>query len=166
MNIKRIIKHLSTSHAAMRRVFPRAALDNIKRTISEVEQTHAGQIRFAVESALELKPLWAGQSARDRAIEVFSSLRVWDTEHNNGVLIYLLLADRDVEIVADRGVHIKLGPAVWEAVCREMEAAFRLGKFEEGVITGIRRVGEHLAQHYPHTGANKINELPDQPVLI
>jgi uncharacterized membrane protein len=166
MDIKRIIKHLSISHAAMRRTFPRAALENIERTIAEVEQSHAGQIRFAVEAALDLKPLLGGQTARQRAIEVFSNLRVWDTEHNNGVLIYLLLAERDVEIVADRGIHIKLGPAVWEAVCREMETAFRLGKFEEGVIAGIRRVGAHLAQHYPQIGSNKINELPDKPVLI
>ena len=130
-----------------------------------MEQTHAGQIRFAVESALEIKPLFAGQTARERAIEVFSHLRVWDTEHNNGVLIYLLLADRDVEIVADRGVHAKLGQSTWEAVCRDMEAAFRRGQFEEGVIDGIRNVGAHLARHYPHTGT-KINELPDKPVLI
>ncbi len=165
MNLKRIIKHLSLSHAAMRRIFPRTALDKIERTIAEVEQTHAGQIRFAVEDALDIKPLIAGQSARERAIEVFSQLRVWDTEHNNGVLIYLLLADRDVEIVADRGVHAKLGAAAWEAICQEMEAAFRQGKFEEGVIAGIRSVGKHLAQHYPQVGA-KTNELPDQPVLI
>lgn len=165
MNIKRIIKHLSFSHAAMHRSFPRAALKNIERTIAEVEQTHAGQIRFAVEHALDIKPLLAGQSARQRAIEVFSRLHVWDTEYNNGVLIYLLLADRDVEIVADRGVHAKLGQAIWEAVCQEMEAAFRHGKFEEGVIAGIRSVGAHLAQHYPQTGA-KANELPDKPVLI
>ena len=166
MNIKRIVKHLSVSRAAMRRVFPSASLKRIEHAIAEVEQTHAGQIRFAVESALEIKPLFAGQTARERAIEVFAHLRVWDTEHNNGVLIYLLLADRDVEIVADRGIHIKLGPAVWEAVCREMETAFRVGKFEEGVIAGIRRVGEHLAQHFPQIGSNKINELPDKPVLI
>lgn len=166
MNIKRIIKHLSISHAAMRRTFPRLALDNIERTIAEAEQTHAGQIRFAVEAALDIKPLFAGQTARERAIEVFSKLRIWDTEHNNGVLIYLLLADRDVEIVADRGIHIKLGPAVWEAVCREMETAFRQGNFEQGVIAGIRSVGAHLAKHYPQIGPNKINELPDRPVLI
>ncbi|MDO8313035.1 MAG: TPM domain-containing protein [Sideroxyarcus sp.] len=166
MNLKRIIKHLSLSHAAMRRIFPRTALNNIERTIAEVELTHAGQIRFAVEDALDIKPLMAGQSARERAIEVFSQLRVWDTEHNNGVLIYLLLADRDVEIVADRGVHARLGQAVWEAVCQEMEAAFRQGKFEEGVIAGIRSVGRHLAQHYPPADGSKINELPDRPVLI
>ncbi len=165
MNIKRIIKHLSVGHATVRRTFPRAALNRIRHTIAEVEQTHAGQIRFAVEAALDVRPLLAGQSARERAIDVFSQLRVWDTEHNNGVLIYLLLADRDVEIVADRGVHAKLGQATWEAVCREMEAAFRQGRFEEGVIAGIRSVGAHLARHYPQVGT-KINELPDQPVLI
>jgi uncharacterized membrane protein len=165
MNIKRIIKHLSLSHAAMRRSFPRAALKNIEHTIAEVEQTHAGQIRFAVEHALDMAPLLAGQTARQRAIEVFSRLHVWDTEHNNGVLIYLLLADRDVEIIADRGVHAKLGQATWEAICQEMEAAFRQGKFEEGVIAGIRSVGAHLARHYPQVGA-KTNELPDRPVMI
>ena len=165
MNIKRIIKHLSASQTAMRRAFPRPALNKIKHTIAEVEQTHAGQIRFAIEAALDIKPLLAGQSARERAIEVFSQLRVWDTEHNNGVLIYLLLADRDVEIVADRGVHAKLGQETWEEVCQEMEAAFRQGKFEEGVIAGIHRVGGHLARHYPQVGS-KTNELPDQPVLM
>ncbi len=165
MNIKRIIKHLSASHAAMRRTFPRTTLRKIEHAIAEVEQTHAGQIRFAVEEALPFKPLLAGQSARERAIEVFSNLRVWDTEHNNGVLIYLLLADRDVEIVADRGVHAKLGQATWESICQEMEAAFRQGKFEEGALAGIRSVGAHLARHYPHAGT-KVNELPDQPVLI
>lgn len=165
MDIKRIIKHLSISHAEAGRIFPRAALNTIERTIAEVEPSHAGQIRFAVEAALHFSPLLAGQSARERAIEVFSQLRIWDTEHNNGVLIYLLLADRKVEIVADRGVHAKLGQEVWEAVCKEMESAFRQGQFEAGVVTGIRRVGLHLAQHYPQLGA-KLNELSDQPVIL
>lgn len=165
MDIKRIFKHLSVGQTSMRRTFPRASLDKIEHSIAEVEKAHAGQIRFAVEAALELKPLLAGQTARERAVEVFSQLHIWDTEHNNGVLIYLLLADRDVEIVADRGVHAKLGHEVWEAICREMEAAFRQGKFEAGVIAGIRSVGRHLAHHYPHTG-NKTNELPDVPVLL
>ena len=166
MDYKRIIRHLSVSHAELRRTFPPSALENIEHIIAETEKQHAGQIRFAVEAALDIKPLFAGQTARERSIEVFSNLRVWDTEHNNGVLIYLLLADRKVEIVADRGIHVKLGPAVWEAVCREMEEAFRLDKFEEGVSAGIRSVGGHLAQHYPQIGTNKINELPDRPVLI
>jgi len=165
MNIKRIIKHLSIGQASVHRSFSRSAMANIERSIAEVEKTHAGQIRFAVEAGLDLAPLLAGQSARERAIEVFSRLHVWDTEHNNGVLIYLLLADRDVEIVADRGVHAKLGQAVWESVCKEMEAAFRMGRFEEGVIAGIRSVGAHLAQHYPQVGV-KTNELSDQPVIL
>jgi uncharacterized membrane protein len=165
MDIKRIMRHLSSGRASVRRAFPQRTLDNIERTIAEAERTHAGQIRFVVEDALDLGPLLAGQSARERAIEVFSRLRVWDTEQNNGVLIYLLLADRDVEIVADRGVHAKLGQAVWEEICREMEAAFRQGRFEDGAIAGIRSVGRLLAQHYPHTGA-KTNELSDCPVLM
>lgn len=165
MDIKRIIKHLSLGQAAVRHHFPRTALANIERTIAEVEQTHAGQIRFAVEAALELKPLLAGQSARERAIELFSQLHIWDTEHNNGVLIYLLLADRKVEIVADRGVHAKLGQPVWQALCQEMEVAFRQEKFEAGVVDGIRNAGTHLARHYPQVGI-KTNELPDQPVIL
>jgi len=165
MNIKRIMRHLSTGRAAVRRAFPSRTLDAIERAIRETEAKHNGQIRFAVEAALDLTPLLAGQTAQQRALEVFSKLRVWDTEHNNGVLIYLLLADRDVEIVADRGVHAKLGKEIWETICREMEAAFRDGKFETGVLAGIHSVGQHLARHYPHVG-EKMNELPDRPVLI
>jgi uncharacterized membrane protein len=165
MDIKRVIKHLSISHATVRRYFPRTALDNIEHAIVAVEQQCAGQVRFAVEHALEWKPLLAGQTARERAIEVFSDLHVWDTEHNNGVLIYLLLADRDVEIVADRGIHAKLGQQVWESICKQMEAEFRLSNFEQGVIAGISSVGKHLSDHYPQVG-NQNNELPDRPVLM
>ncbi len=169
MNLNRVMKHLSTGRASVRRVFPSAALDAIERTIRETEAKHQGQIHFAVEASLDWGALLAGQTAHQRAIDVFSSLRVWDTEHNNGVLIYLLLADRDVEIVADRGVHAKLGQETWETLCQEMEAEFRAGKFEQGVLGGIRRVGEHLARHYPHEGgkgSEKLNELPDRPVLL
>jgi len=159
------MKHLSTGRAAVRRAFPPSTLDAIERAIRETEAKHSGQIRFAVEASLELAPLLVGQTAQQRALEVFSKLRVWDTEHNNGVLIYLLLADRNVEIIADRGVHARLGKEAWETVCREMEAAFHAGKFEEGVLAGIHSVGQHLARHYPHVG-EKINELPDRPVLL
>ena len=137
----------------------------IEAAIRASEMTHHGQIRFAVEAALDLLPLLRNQSARGRAIDVFSLLRVWDTEHNNGVLIYLLLADRDVEIVADRGVSHLVAPAEWERICRDMERAFRDGRFEEGVLAGIRAVSAHLVRHYP--GESKsLNELPDQPVVL
>ncbi|MBI5430816.1 MAG: TPM domain-containing protein [Nitrosomonadales bacterium] len=170
MDFKRIMRHLSTGNAAVRRAFPPRMLAAIERAIRETETRHNGQIRFAVEAALDMPPLFAGQLARERAIAVFSELRVWDTELNNGVLIYLLLADRDVEIVADRGVHARLGNDVWETICQEMEANFRAGGFEEGVLAGIGSVGQHLARLYPRTGdqsaGDRPNELPDSPVLI
>lgn len=165
MNLKRILRHLSTGRATVRRVFPARSLEAIELAIREAEKKHNGQIQFAVEASLDLMPLLGGQTAQQRAIDVFSRMRVWDTEHNNGVLIYLLLADRDVEIIADRGVHAKLGKETWETICREMESAFHAGKFEAGVVAGIHSVGRHLAQHYPHSG-DKINELPDRPVLL
>ena len=165
MNFKRIMLHLSTGRAAVRRVFPARALDAIESAIRETEAKHNGQIRFAIEASLELAPLLAGQTAQQRAVEVFSKLRVWDTEHNNGVLIYLVLADRSVEIVADRGIHVKLGQEVWETICREMEAAFRAGQFEAGVLAGIHAVGVHLSRHFPARNG-KPNEMPDSPVVL
>jgi uncharacterized membrane protein len=165
MDLIRVMRHLSMGRAAVRRVFPPRALNAIEQAIRATEVRHAGQIRFAVEASLELAPLLAGQTAQQRAIEVFSTLRVWDTEHNNGVLIYLLLADRDVEIIADRGIHVRLGREVWGAICHEMEASFRAGHFESGVIAGIHAVGEHLSRHFPaHDG--KSNEMPDSPVVL
>ena len=165
MDLLRLMRHLSMGRAAVRRVFPLSALNAIEQAIHATETRHAGQIRFAVEASLELAPLLAGQTAQQRAVEVFSTLRVWDTEHNNGVLIYLLLADHDVEIVADRGIHVRLGQEVWEEICHQMEAAFRAGHFEAGVLAGIHAVGEHLSRHFPaHSG--KHNEMPDTPVLL
>ncbi len=165
MNLKRIMRHLAIGRASVRRIFPARAMDTIAQAIQVTEAGHAGQIRFAVEASMEWAQLLAEQSAQQRALEVFSKLRVWDTEHNNGVLIYLLLADRKVEIVADRGIHIKLGQETWEAICREMETSFRLGHFEAGVIAGIHAVGTHLSRHFPaHDG--KKNELPDSPVVL
>ena len=160
-----MMRHLLTGGLAVRRVFPPRALHAIERAIRETEATHAGQIRFAVEASLDFAALRRNQTARERAIEMFSQLRVWDTEHNNGVLIYLLLADRDVEIIADRGIHVRLGSAAWEAICREMEAAFRLGKFEAGVIQGIHAVGGHLQRHFPVKSVTS-NELSDKPVVL
>lgn len=147
------------------RAFPPATLAAIESAIAASETAHRGQLRFAVEGALPTAALRHGQSARDRAIDVFSRLRVWDTEHNSGVLIYLLLADRDVEIVADRGVHAKVGEAAWEGICRRMEADFRAGRYREGVLAGIDAVTRHLTEHYPAFG-KPADELPDRPVVL
>src|SRR5579871_5216574 len=137
MGIKRIGKHLIEHHWRARRVFPPQALAMIEQAIKMGEATHTGQVRFVVEGALDGRPLFSGQSARERALDIFSHLRIWDTAHNNGVLIYLLLADRDVEIVADRGIDAKVGAAGWQKICAAMETDFRAGQFETGAIRGI-----------------------------
>ncbi len=151
---------------ALRRVFPQTALTAIEEAIQQSEIGHDGEIRFAVEAALNMRSLLSGQSARERAIEVFSQLRIWDTEHNNGVLIYLLLADRDVEIVADRGISVKVGAGKWESICHEMELAFREGEFESGVIGGIHAIGRHLQEHFPAERMRRENELSDSPIIL
>ena len=165
MNFTRILRHLFMPPWRVHLALPARTLHVIEAAIHESEDTHAGEIRFAVESALPLFPLLRGQTARARALEVFSQLRVWDTEHNNGVLIYLLLADHDVEIVADRGVHARVGGEGWEKICREMETLFRERKFEQGVLHGIRVVSAHLVRHYPAQGKGR-NELDDKPVVL
>lgn len=165
MNWKRIFRHLVYLPWSARRVFPARTLVVIEDAIRACEGAHQGEIRFAVEGSLDLLPLLRGQSARQRALEIFSALRVWDTEHNNGVLVYLLLADRDVEIVADRSAHRLAGDETWEAVCRDMERAFRAGRFEAGVVSGIQAIGRQLATGNP-ADAVRPNELPDQPVVL
>ncbi|MXR37216.1 hypothetical protein GQF02_09555 [Neisseriaceae bacterium B2N2-7] len=163
--LTRILRHLSLSSWQLRRSFTPALLDNIEHAIRAGEQRHCAQVCFAVEGALSGRALLAGTTARERAIEVFSRLRVWDTEHNNGVLIYLLLAERDVEIVADRGISARVAPAQWEAICHTMEAAFRQGQFEQGTLAGIEALTQLLHHHYPANGTPRPNEIADRPVV-
>ena len=137
----------------------------IEQPIRAAESRHAGQIRFAVESALDLPHLWANLSPRQRALQVFAQLGIWDTAANNGVLIYVLLADHDVEIVADRGISARVEQAEWDEVCRLMEQHFRAGRFLEGSRAGVQAVGELLARHFPGESA-AVDELPDRPVLL
>ena len=150
---------------AWRRAFPQATLDAIEAAIKASETTHGGEIRFAIESSLAPSLVWRGMSGRERAIEVFSSLRVWDTEHNSGVLVYLLLADRDIEILADRGIAARVAPAAWEAVAQTMELAFRQGEFERGTLAGIKQISALLAAHFPPSGHNP-DELANRPVIL
>src|SRR5215218_10421400 len=149
MGIKRIGRHLLHHRWRERRIFPPKTLAAIEAAIKAGEATHSGQVRFVVEGALDGVPLFRGQSARERALDIFSQLRIWDTAHNNGVLIYLLLADRDVEIIADRGIDAHVGTAGWEKICVAMEAEFRAGQFERGVLKGIEAVSRLLAAHFP-----------------
>src|SRR5215831_16963460 len=165
MGIGRIVKHLVEHHWRARVVFTPKVLANIEAATKAGETTHSGQVRFVVEGALDGAPLFHNQSARERALDIFSHLRIWDTEHNNGVLIYLLLADRKVEIVADRGIDARVGASGWQDICRVMEMDFRAGQFEAGAIKGIEAVSRELAKHFPPQGEPR-NELPDRPIVI
>lgn len=163
MNLRRMLRHLLPPPWLLRRrAFDARALQALEAAIADAERGHRGEIRFAVEATLGPRALLRGQPARERALEVFSELRVWDTAEDNGVLIYVLLADHDVEIVADRGVAARVDTAEWAAICRDMEACFKAGRYADGARAGIRRVGTLLARHYP--GADRAgNELPDRP---
>ncbi|HDR8911415.1 TPA: TPM domain-containing protein [Burkholderia multivorans] len=165
MDMRRLVRHLSTTHWRVNAAFPRRSLLAIERAVHASHDAHVGQVRFAVEGALHTTALLKGTSARARAIDVFSQLRVWDTEHNNGVLIYLLLADHDVEIVADRGIHAKVDSSEWEAICRTMEADFRRGDYQSGVLQGIERVTELLKTHFP-ASRPPVDEFPSAPVVM
>jgi uncharacterized membrane protein YgcG len=165
MDLRRLWRHLTTWPLHTRRRFPIATLSAVETAIADVEKRHAGEVRFAVETSLDLRALRAGLAPRARALEVFSVLRVWDTERNNGVLIYLLMADRDVEIVADRGIAARVPTERWEQVCRAMEAHFREERWREGSLAGIEGVAALLAEHFPHEGGDA-NEQPNRPVLL
>ena len=165
MKFGRILKHLMVPHRFALRPFPPAVLKKVESAIMESEQKHDGELRFVIEGGLHPAALWHGQSPRGRAIELFSQLRVWDTEHNSGVLIYVQLVDRTIEIVADRGINGKVDQASWDGICRRMEAAFGQRRFEQGSLAAIDEVTALLARHFPPAGINP-NELPDKPVVL
>lgn len=170
VKVKRWFKHLFMPPWAWKRAFPPATLDAIEAAIRASETTHIGEIRFAIENTLAPGWVWRGMTGRARAIDVFSTLRVWDTEHNSGVLVYLLLADHDIEIVADRGIAARVERDAWEDVAHTMEAAFRRGEFERGALEGIRQIGALLAAHFPPGAAARSgdnpNELANRPVIL
>jgi hypothetical protein len=166
MHALRTVRHLFATHWIARRRFSPAVLGAIGAAIAEVESQHQGELRFAVETALDIAHLWHDLSPRQRALEVFGTLGVWDTAANSGVLIYVLLADRVVEIVADRGIAARVEPAEWAAICRQMEEHYRGGRWAEGSIAGVEGVGRLLARHFPSGRGGGGNELPNQPVLL
>lgn len=163
--MKRILAHLAYPAWRLRRAFPKSVRAAIEAAVHGAEAGHPGEVRFVVEGGLALPQLLAGVDARQRAIELFSSLRVWDTEHNSGVLIYVQLADRRVEIVADRGIDARVGNACWRDICAGMEQAFAEGDFGGGALRGIAAVGRLLAEHFPAPAGNP-DELPDAPLFL
>ncbi len=165
MDLRRLFAHLATTHRAQRRAFPPALQQAIEAAIGAAETAHRAEIRFVVEAALEPLAVLRGQSPRERALEVFSLLRVWDTARDDGVLIYVLLADRAVEIVADRGVHAVAPGDAWTRICHRMEQAFRRGDHAAGSLAAIEAVADVLVQVAPLMTQRR-NELPDEPVLM
>lgn len=160
-----MLKHLFTPDWLALRPFPARVLDRIEQAVVASELRHSGELRIALEASLEPLPVLRGQSVRARAEEAFGSLRVWDTEGDSGVLIYLQMVDHRIEIVADRGISRRVAHDEWDAICRRMEAAFREGRFEEGVVHAVDEITELLACHFPPDEHNP-DELPNRPVVL
>ncbi|HEY0333808.1 MAG TPA: TPM domain-containing protein [Stenotrophomonas sp.] len=161
----RWLRHFFSPSA--RRLFPPATLDAITAAIAAGERLHSGEVMFAVEADLALSELWAGATPRQRAEAAFARLRTWDTRANNGVLIYLLLADHAIEIVADRGLQGRVSPAQWQEVCRRMQAQLQAGEPGAAVIGAVDAVCSLLAEHYPpDPRAPDEDELPNRPTFL
>ena len=159
----RLLAHMLTSRRTVRKALPTESMNALERAIGMAERGSSGQIRLVVEANWPLLHVKHGQP-RERALEWFSQLRVWDTEHNNGVLIYLLFAERDVEIIADRGFNKRITPEQWETICRSMEARFVKGEFEAGLTEGINTIGDLLRELFPADMGG--NEQPDRPLIV
>lgn len=165
MRVNRILRHLLLPHWWTLRILPKAARRAIEQAINASERLHQAELRFVVEAGLPVSGLLRDQSSRQRAIELFAQLGVWDTEHNSGVLIYVQLIDRRVEIVADRGINARVGEAFWNAVCRRMETAFAAGHFESGALLALNDITAALAEHFSAAGANP-DELANAPLIL
>ncbi|RTL33785.1 MAG: TPM domain-containing protein [Burkholderiales bacterium] len=165
--ITRWFTHLWLDAADARRRLTVPGLQRLEQAVRDSEARHMGELRLCVEAGLSASALWHGVSSRDRAVTLFSQLRVWDTEHNNGVLIYLLLAERRIEILADRGLHARTSPEAWQDITLQLSTALQAGRFEDGLTQAVQAVGEILRQHFPlQAGRPNLNELPDAVVLI
>ncbi|MDD2882767.1 MAG: TPM domain-containing protein [Rhodoferax sp.] len=166
----RILKHRWQRDDAAQRAIPPALLDKLAAQVAKSEAGHSGEIRIYVEAGLPLSYLWRSDSmaqiTHERALALFGKLRVWDTANNNGVLIYLLLTERRIEIVADRGLNQVVAPGTWPHLVASMGAAFKAGDFEGGLTQAVQAVSALLQQHFSlHAKQSNTNELPDEPVL-
>jgi len=167
--LKRLFKHRWHGDA-LRQQVPPVLLERLAQEVRHSERQHSGEIRIVVEAGLPFSYLWRDDALanilRDRALALFGKLRVWDTEHNNGVLIYLLLAERRIEIVADRGLNGQVDPGAWQQLLESMRGAFQAGNFERGLMQAVQRVSALLITHYPlQEGQHNPNELPDAPIM-
>lgn len=160
----RLLRHIAANLKA--KPFSPAALDAIHKAIAAGEERHRGQVCFAIEKALPLAEVVGGRSVRDRAHEAFAHLRVWDTAQNSGVLIYVLMAEHAIEIVADRGIAARVGPEEWQAICDRMRARFAAAEYAAGAVEGVTAVSDILAREFPADGSLRDNELADEPIIL
>ena len=164
--LQRVLRHRWLDDSTTRRAVPPALVEKLAQHVAASERRHTGEVRIYVEAGLPLSYLWRDATPRARAIAMFGKLGVWDTEQNNGVLIYLLLAEHAIEVVADRGVSRHVRPEQWQDVVQHMRDAFRAGDYEQGLVRAVDEVTAHLVKHFPAApGAANANELPDAPVL-
>lgn len=163
--LQRVFKHFFTLPLQARRCFPAASLERIQAAIARSEHQHRGEIRFLVEHGLDLGDVLRGVTPRQRAVEHFSRLNIWDTEDNTGILVYVLLADRDIEILADRGINKKVPQPQWDSICLRLRQAFLARQYEQGVLDAIDTMTRLLVQHFPPDQSNP-DELPNRPVLM
>jgi uncharacterized membrane protein len=164
--LKRLLRHRWLDESDTRRAIPPELVDRLTRRVAASEKRHTGEVRIYVEAGLPASYLWRDATPRERAVQMFGKLRVWDTEHNNGVLIYLLLAEHAIEIVADRGLAARVPQGEWERIVKAMGTAFRDKRFEDGLTQALEEVSALLVQHFPAApGEAGVNELPDTPVL-
>jgi uncharacterized membrane protein len=166
MNLRRILKHLALPDWTVRRAFPARIGAAVVQAVRALEKAHDVELKVAVEGGLPPAALLRGVTSRERAVDLFSQLRVWDTANNTGVLIYLQFADRKIEIVADRGISARVRQEEWDAACAAMAKEFRAGRYEQGALAGIEHVSALLAQHLPPPPPGDRDELPDEPVVI
>jgi uncharacterized membrane protein len=163
--LSRMFRHLSTTTAGGRRAFPPAALKAIQDAIAKGETVHRAEVRLVIEPALTMQAVLNGTTARERAVELFSDYRIWDTEENCGVLIYINLADHKVEIIADRGINRLVSAQDWQAICRTMTNGFARGVFHDSVIAALDQLNALLQSHFPEDGSST-NQLPNQPIML
>lgn len=164
--LQRILRHRWLDDSASRKAVPPELAQKLMQRVAASERRHTGEVRICVEAGLPLSYLWRDATPRERAIAMFGKLRIWDTEHNNGVLIYLLLAEHAIEIVADRGLASRVDPGTWQEIVRHMGPAFREGRFEEGLTQALEEVSALLVRHFPAgPGDANPDQLPNEPVL-
>jgi uncharacterized membrane protein len=163
--VKRALRHAGSSAADARRAFPPATLKAVTEAITAGEQTHRGEVRLIVEKALPVGAAWAGMSSRQRALALFADYGIWDTEENCGVLVYVNLAEHQVEILADRGIDRKIDEATWQQVCKTLTAGYARGEFHDSTLAAIGQVNALLREHFPGDGPRP-NQLPDEPLML